>query len=214
MSSWRNEYTRWVYHPRLVSLCSGIIAPCGVKDDLLVYDKGKKVMVQFFEQCLLKNGVVFYVLPRLRLRMFTTVLHPSKTRTTCSPVVAQSDRSLFSRWSVVAQTRSLKLENVVCFELGSLHGHRLPLMEAFRRQPRQRWYSYWRKRSPSTATSKSYDGMVLLLATKISGTTYAHLALQPFACVTQGALSGDRLDFLMISIQRSQSRIGRKFDMQ
>ena len=44
----------------LVSLFSGIIAPRGVKDDLLLaYDKGQKVMVQFFEQDLLKNKVGF-----------------------------------------------------------------------------------------------------------------------------------------------------------
>ena len=47
------------------------------------------------------------------------MLHPPKAKSIRS-VVPRSDRSLFSRLIVVSQTRSLKLEEVFCFELSAL----------------------------------------------------------------------------------------------
>ena len=47
------------------------------------------------------------------------MLHPPKANIIRS-VVPRSDRSLFSRLIVVSQTRSLKLEEVFCFELSTL----------------------------------------------------------------------------------------------
>ena len=180
----------------------------------MAYDKGQKVMVPFFEQRLLKTKVVFYVLLRLRLRMFMTVLHLPKTRTTRSPIVAQSDRSLFSQLSVVAQTRSLKLEEVFCFELGSLPWSLASFDEGLQKTAKAKMMQLLDKSiSPAQPPGRAtviydFDEMALLQVTKPSGTTYAHLALQQFAYVTQGAFGGDRL------IQRSQSRIGREFDVQ
>ena len=42
-----------------------------------------------------------------------------------------------------------------------------------------------------------FDGMALLQATTLSGTTYAHLALQLFTCITQGTHTGNRIDFVI-----------------
>ena len=42
-----------------------------------------------------------------------------------------------------------------------------------------------------------FDGTAPLQATIPSGTTYAHLALQLFTCITQGTHTGNRIDFVI-----------------
>ena len=128
------------------------------------------------------------------------MLHPPKAKSIRS-VVPRFDRSLFSRLIVVSQTRSLKLEEVFCFELSALSWSLATVDGGLQKTAKSKMIPLLEKyvtpvQFPLNDTV-IFDEMALLQASTPSGTTYAHLALQLFTCITQGTHTGNRIDFVI-----------------
>ena len=104
----------------LIHLTSGVIASQDVTYDLLGAEKmGLTALEYFVEKRLNSNAEEFHAtLKRLQLKSFSSM---QKTQHKVSKQAStKSDRDLFARLLVVAQTRQMNIQEVLSFELGDL----------------------------------------------------------------------------------------------
>ena len=106
----------------LVNIFSGIVASDEVERDIQhAYDMGEKKIVQFVEERLKSDNIDFFSrLTCLKLKTFSSLVNTRRLQVPGRDVMVRVDRNLFARLLVVAQTRELDLQQVLCYELGPL----------------------------------------------------------------------------------------------
>lgn len=117
-NEWTNPFDK---NPSsIVQLSTGAEASADVQNDLLsAKEKGKKAYEEFKYDRLEKNEAFFNPISKIQLKMFKSSKEV-KRRTTNKEVVLKTDRNLFGNIILIAENRSLNMQEVFSHPLGPL----------------------------------------------------------------------------------------------
>ena len=106
----------------MASVSSGVQAPPAVEKDLLdAHNKASTAMLSFFSNRLVSSEVDFHhTITTLQLHTFSTLLKAAVVKSGNVQALIRADRNLFARLAVVAQTRSLNMQEALSYELSPL----------------------------------------------------------------------------------------------
>ena len=110
-------------------------------------------------------------------------------------VIVRADRSLFARLLIVAQTRSLKMRDVLCCELGPLPWSLASVDESLANTAKSKLLDLLEKDIPPAKNVPGnaawmIDAMALLQSLRTIPATFADLAMKAFDVDTAAFLSG------------------------
>ena len=103
----------------LVNISTGAVPPPDVCMDLLTArEKGEKAYG--LRATKLEEGVGFYEsIPKLKLKTFSNLHKVASSKGTNREIVLKADNKVFGHMLLIAQTRKLDLQEVLCYPLGS-----------------------------------------------------------------------------------------------
>ena len=103
----------------LFSISSAVVVPDDIAANILnAYTIREKRFVQFINEILKSSKVSFYdTLPNLKLKTFSAEVKTTYVKMKGQELTVRADRNLFTRLLIVAQTRSLNMRDVLCYEL-------------------------------------------------------------------------------------------------
>lgn len=121
LNNWINPFEE---NHELVCISTATTARKDVRDALIeAHQKGKQAYSQFHEERLQSNPPQkkFHdPIPKLKLKTFSSMSQKKRTVTQGKTIILKTDRSLFGRIVVIAQSRNLEMKEVFCHPLGPL----------------------------------------------------------------------------------------------
>ena len=119
LKSWGNPFSS---SDDLCCLSSGITATETVASDIKNAEiNGEKAAVEFMKKRILSNEVDFFAaLSRQDLKTFSSMKKSTKIKVSGKEEILKADRNLFARMTVIAQTRSMDMQEVLKHPLGPL----------------------------------------------------------------------------------------------
>ena len=106
----------------LRSLGSGIVAPQNVQNDIeQALAKGEEAIQTFIAERIASGEKDFHSpLKKLQLKSFTSLNKTVQTKTKTQNILLQADRQLYARLIITAQSRKMKMQDVLKYSLGPL----------------------------------------------------------------------------------------------
>ena len=106
----------------IVSLSSGVNASEEVQNDLLNAESvGKTKSKEFIDNGIKRNSVGFYdVIKKNQLKTFSTMTQFKKLNVNGKDVIIQADRSLFARFLILQEKRSISTRELSKYSLGPI----------------------------------------------------------------------------------------------
>ena len=121
LNNWINPFEE---NHELVCISTAATATKDVRDALIeAHQKGKQAYLQFHEERLQSNPPhkkFHEAIPKLKLKTFSSMSHEKRSVTQGKTIILKTDRSLFGRIVVIAQSRNLEMKEVFCHPLGPL----------------------------------------------------------------------------------------------
>lgn len=189
----------------LVCISTAATATPGVRDDLIeAYDKGEQAYTTFKAERLESDPPKqkFHdPLQKQKLKTFSNISQKRKTQTQGKTLILKTDRSLFGRIVVIAQSRNLEMREVFRHPLGPLPWSLATPEGTPRKTPKAVLAKHLQKLAApadglpdGTNTATIIDGMSFVQKVKADVSTFGDIAKSIHGMIRREAMYSNRVD--------------------
>ena len=198
--SWTNPFER---NEDLINIASGTVAPDSLASDLLGAHKiGDDCAKEFIKNRIVTGSTEFFdPLPKNNLKTFSILNKKTNVNVKGKEEILVADRKLFGRLAVIAQSRSLNMQEVLQYTLGPVPWSLASLDGSLAKTAKSKLTDSLEKEMLPVDFEECpvwlFDGMALLQSVVVVPETFGSLAQELFDRMSMLAKNAVRFDFVV-----------------